>query len=606
MAARNIVSFTVLSIITVPFLATANFNQGGPDSCPPGYTFVPPSSCELIPSTPEPVIIIPGLLASLNLQVTLLDKEDGGSWGFVPPAKPLYRGLIERLENAGLDVHVAHYDWRKTTSTTSANYLKKTIDDVISQTRATKVDLVAHSLGGLVARDYIQGPQFQNDVDQLITIGTPHQGSADAYLAYEGGIIPERWSVGSRAYITLVEQSLNAGSVAPLLRPTSFRTYFPSLHNLLPTDSYINQSGVSLPPSAMQESRNLYLENLNNSLDQDLIDTGVALSTIAGNDIGTLQYIPTGNLADRSILDQLRSRWRQGHPIPDPPSTDTTDGDQTVLLSSAKISSSSYTLANTAHEDLPEEAQEEVLALLGSSVTGSHLAYARPDSLVGVTVLSPVIPTITGPNGETLSDTDNTFSDAAFTWDSNDPNGPKLLTISNPPPGTYTVTLTGTDQGDFTAITTFADSDETTGEEFTDHITTNQVIVYTFTITDGEDTSLTISLPDSPAPSSPTSTTQSNGPSDEQDCCPGPDPEFHSKQARVLGIKTITSPYRFLVPLINHLHRLSYGRNPSYWEHIYWWDRVLKGHFSTTPQLLGAMQWQHLHGNPILSIYSQD
>jgi len=173
MAARNIVSFTVLSIITVPFLATANFNQGGPDSCPPGYTFVPPSSCELIPSTPEPVIIIPGLLASLNLQVTLLDKEDGGSWGFVPPAKPLYRGLIERLENAGLDVHVAHYDWRKTTSTTSANYLKKTIDDVISQTRATKVDLVAHSLGGLVARDYIQGPQFQHDVDQLITIGTP-------------------------------------------------------------------------------------------------------------------------------------------------------------------------------------------------------------------------------------------------------------------------------------------------------------------------------------------------------------------------------------------------------------------------------------------------
>lgn len=45
----------------------------------------------------------------------------------------------------------------------------------INQTK--KVILIGHSMGGLVAREYLQGPAFEHDVQALITIGTPHQGS---------------------------------------------------------------------------------------------------------------------------------------------------------------------------------------------------------------------------------------------------------------------------------------------------------------------------------------------------------------------------------------------------------------------------------------------
>lgn len=61
-------------------------------------------------------------------------------------------------------------------------------------TGAQRVTLVAHSAGGLVARAYLQGAlpglAFRHDVEQLITIGTPHLGSAAA--ADAGGLLGTR------------------------------------------------------------------------------------------------------------------------------------------------------------------------------------------------------------------------------------------------------------------------------------------------------------------------------------------------------------------------------------------------------------------------------
>jgi pimeloyl-ACP methyl ester carboxylesterase len=64
-----------------------------------------------------------------------------------------------------------------------------------------KVILVAHSMGGLAAREYIQGMaqefntakwiQYRNDVDKLITIGTPHQGSAQPFICKEPSMLTQ-------------------------------------------------------------------------------------------------------------------------------------------------------------------------------------------------------------------------------------------------------------------------------------------------------------------------------------------------------------------------------------------------------------------------------
>ncbi len=47
--------------------------------------------------------------------------------------------------------------------------------------RGGRIDLVCHSLGGLVARVYLQELGGARRVDHCITIATPHQGTANAY-----------------------------------------------------------------------------------------------------------------------------------------------------------------------------------------------------------------------------------------------------------------------------------------------------------------------------------------------------------------------------------------------------------------------------------------
>jgi len=55
--------------------------------------------------------------------------------------------------------------------------LKREID---AHVRGGRIDLIAHSLGGLVARFYLQQLGGARRVDHLITLGTPHKGTHSA------------------------------------------------------------------------------------------------------------------------------------------------------------------------------------------------------------------------------------------------------------------------------------------------------------------------------------------------------------------------------------------------------------------------------------------
>ncbi|MFC6951569.1 esterase/lipase family protein [Halorubellus litoreus] len=58
------------------------------------------------------------------------------------------------------------------------------IQTVHERTDSDEVDVVAHSMGGLDARYCIEKLDGASDVDDLVTLGTPHQGTYVAYLAY--------------------------------------------------------------------------------------------------------------------------------------------------------------------------------------------------------------------------------------------------------------------------------------------------------------------------------------------------------------------------------------------------------------------------------------
>lgn len=50
------------------------------------------------------------------------------------------------------------------------------IEKIKQLTQASKVMIIAHSMGGLNSREYIQGDEYAGDVAKLVTISTPHQG----------------------------------------------------------------------------------------------------------------------------------------------------------------------------------------------------------------------------------------------------------------------------------------------------------------------------------------------------------------------------------------------------------------------------------------------
>lgn len=170
-----------------------------------------------------PVIIVPGISSSYlnknepelpevwpNIQKMLTPGEDSylydlsmNSSGW--PEKNLlpsdifkkinsndyFQGLIDELKNNGYEeeknLFVFPYDWRYFIEW-SANEgdpfplvksLKEKIEEVKTQTGADKVDLVAHSMGGLIAKYYIK-KNGTSSVDKFIDIATPHLGSPDA------------------------------------------------------------------------------------------------------------------------------------------------------------------------------------------------------------------------------------------------------------------------------------------------------------------------------------------------------------------------------------------------------------------------------------------
>ncbi|MFF0461068.1 esterase/lipase family protein [Streptomyces mexicanus] len=66
---------------------------------------------------------------------------------------------------------------------TAAELLGRHIEEICERTGSDRVDVVGHSLGGLIARYYVQRLGGDRRVRTLVTLGTPHAGTRVAPLA---------------------------------------------------------------------------------------------------------------------------------------------------------------------------------------------------------------------------------------------------------------------------------------------------------------------------------------------------------------------------------------------------------------------------------------
>jgi len=137
-----------------------------------------------------------------------------------------YDRLLTHLQSLGYEeggaLNVFSYDWRLSNLHT-AMLLKQYIDQVAPDP-SQQVDIIGHSMGGLVARLYIQELAGAGRVRNLVMMGTPHRGAGQVFR-----IVEEGWGWWKNAV---------AGGLTTI-RDTLLS--FPSVYQLLP--SYKNACG---------------------------------------------------------------------------------------------------------------------------------------------------------------------------------------------------------------------------------------------------------------------------------------------------------------------------------------------------------------------------
>jgi len=301
-------------------------------------------------------------------------------------------------------------------------------------------------MGGILARAYIQGGHYDNDVDALITLRTPHFGSSDVYTIWEGGHIPKNWDIVQRSlfnlYFFLKFKATNDAD-----KYDAVHTALLSLRDLLPTYNYLRDKVTNdLKQTTSLQEQNTTLNTFNATID-DLNFLVGSMITIAGNNISTVGEMP---VIDRDADED--PLWADGKPYPLDPERNADQGDNRVLLSSAHLpvipSDNQITLPNAKHGDLPSRSAQTVFDRLGFADPGTLALVPEPDDILAFMFASPVMPTVTDPNGDTITLGHNSIPGAIYVGEP-DPAGLKMILIANPRAGAYKIDLLGNGNGQY-------------------------------------------------------------------------------------------------------------------------------------------------------------
>lgn len=331
------------------------------------------------PPAKEPVIIVPGILGSelkdtagnlywANLSAMaentdgdqfLTDALDLDSTGQplrssivvgevikkiellnVRTVADIFNGLTLDLQDHGYSsstLFTFPYDWRLNIDSNRAA-LNQKITDIKNKTGASKVNIVAHSMGGLVTKDYLD--QYgTSSIDKVIFVGTPHLGAPKAAKILIAG---DQFSIPWLNPLRMKEIGLGS----------------PATYELMPSPQYMNDFGGYLWParysapvqySATQTflqifegaSRNIF-NQADSFFDKNLqnIDlSGISTYNIAGCKRGT----QAGYLMDSANSEIALTNY--------------VSGDRTVPLGSADFISlepaRKFYVRNVDHVDLP-------------------------------------------------------------------------------------------------------------------------------------------------------------------------------------------------------------------------------------------------------------
>lgn len=255
-------------------------------------------------------------------------------------------GLIKEFEGQGYiegeTLFTFPYDWRYgvsgkyTDGKTNSDLLKDKIAQILTQTGSDKIDVVAHSMGGLIVKKYVMDNSTGHKIDKAVFVGVPNTGAPKSVKTLlQGDSFGVPWLADSE--VKKISKNM------------------PASYDLLPSQEYYNQKGSFVqvidegnewPPDLNVVIDDLNYQEMENYLVQDhslnsiafnnaealhtqefdnydLTRQGIDLYSIVGCKNGTL-----GKITERRYADVFGSQVAYQNPKYFP-------GDGTVPLESA-------------------------------------------------------------------------------------------------------------------------------------------------------------------------------------------------------------------------------------------------------------------------------
>lgn len=452
---------------------------------------------------------------AFNVGLTSIDLISSGEVIRREPSLDYTDGLINEFKNQGYvedkDLFTFPYDWRYGVSgkyldgKTNIDLLAQKINDILTQTRADKINIVAHSMGGLIVKQYVMNYPTHH-INKAIFVGVPNTGSPRAIKVLVQGdnldipglndlevkkisqnmpaiydLLPSQQYYDSKgSYVKVIDQGF-----------TGLNTTSKDLNYSETKDFLVNEH--SLNTLAVSNAEGLHTQSFDNF---DLRTAGIDTYVIDGCKTGTLGKII--ETQSRDLLGQEIISYRN---------PELTPGDGLVPFESSTnlpvdVSKKYYALKGNHSELMSHDGiRQEIVNIISNSnlpVDGGVVTQNIDDCKLNgkaISVYSPIDITVTDQDGNTLGLADdesieNTIPNADFEI----LDGHKFIYLPTDENQQYQIAMQGTGDGVYTiTIDTINDNTSVETEVFSNlPVTTN----LTGSITLGTDDVITVK-PDS-------------------------------------------------------------------------------------------------------------
>jgi len=162
-----------------------------------------------------------------------------------------WKTMIGRFEKDGWkksQLSAYSYNTSQSNKTTAETIVKSEVEKLLSSTGASKVDIIAHSMGSLNTRWYIKFLGGESKVDDWVSLGGPNHGTDFAKFCFSVSCVEMRQN-------STFLNELNAGDETP--GTVNYGTWWSPCDEIINPDSSVPLSGATNTETACISHLNL-------------------------------------------------------------------------------------------------------------------------------------------------------------------------------------------------------------------------------------------------------------------------------------------------------------------------------------------------------------